>query len=355
MEIATQRIYQKSRGLSVVDELRDQDCLDGVSGGVSGVTNHDYNYMEEMILESDQKGKSRFDSVYVFWKGKSVKLSFLSFGSEKELQRVCKNIYRYDAPYYLSGNKGKVIADDKEGNRITVARPPFHISWMFHVRMFKSVKNLTVEELIKDKGCEMVINTIKYTMLGSVVGVIGSFGTGKTTLLKAIVRFMDPTLNIRVEEDVFETNLQNIYPRRNIESFRKTDLISMEDGLVFTKKTDADAIILGEISEQPLAAVLMQITEICKQSMFSSHQYDPDSLIEYFRNAGLATRMFNSEEVAEEQAVKAIQWVYHTEKKRGGHRFVDRISEIIPKDKELFSKDISLKAAIIKACEKNFW
>lgn len=353
LEIITQRIYQISRGLGVVDELRDQSCLDGISGGVSGITDSDYNYMEEVIFDdNNEKTMFRHDSVWVFWRGRSVHLSFLSFGSKRELQRICKNIYRYDAPYYLSGIKGKIVADDKKGNRITVARPPFADSWKFFVRKFESVRFMNIEELIKGEGSKIVIETVKYIMKDSAVVISGNMGTGKTTFLKAMIRELDPTLSIRVEEDVFETNLNRIYPKRNICSFRKTDHISLVDGMVFIKKTDGDVLILGEVAEQASAALLIQQTEISPQALCTTHQATTDKVIEAFSNAGLAMRFYNSEKVAERQVANAIQWDIHMKKTRGGVRFIERITEIIPKEEIDIPDNLPIKETFRQFCMK---
>ena len=348
LEIIAQRIYQSIRGLGVVDELRDQSCLDGVSGGVSGITDADYNYMEEILKVDIPKGIFRHDSVWVFLRGISIHLTFLSFGSKRELERVCKNVYRYDAPYYLSGIKGKVVAEDKKGNRITVARPPFADSWKFFIRKFESVKHLKIEELLQDEGSELVISLIKNIIKACMVVVItGNQAVGKTTLLKALVRFIDPSLNIRVEEDVFETWLNKIYQFRNINTFRKTDSISMEEGMDFTKKTDGDVMILGEVAEQKVAALLIQLSQYTRQTICTNHSATTDKLIEYFRNAGLAMHIFSSEAVAEEQVANAIQWDIHCRKDKNGHRFIERITEIIPRKEEIIPEDITFREATL--------
>lgn len=356
LEVITQRIYEVSRGLGPVDELRDQKCLDGVSGGVSGITSEDYNYMEDIVNDNESREIFRHDSIWILWHGKSIHLSFLSFGTEKELRRVCKNIYRYDAPYYLSGIKGKVVAEDKKGNRITVVRPPFADSWKFFVRKFESVSSvnsLTIEKLITDPGCEIVIKTLSYIIMGSFSVITGNMADGKTTLLKALIKFIPPTLNIRVEEDVFETCLNRIYPKRNINSFRKTDYISIEDGMVLIKKTDGDVIILGEVTEQLTAAALMQIAEISKISICTTHQATTQKMIEYFRNAGLAMHMFSNEAVAEEQVANAIQWDIHMDRdRRAGHRYIARITEIIPKETEDIAEDVPVNEALKQFCRK---
>ena len=49
------------------------------------------------------------DSIWIFFKGVSVRLAFLSFGTESELKRVCQNIYKYNNPGQLSDTNGYKI------------------------------------------------------------------------------------------------------------------------------------------------------------------------------------------------------------------------------------------------------
>lgn len=353
LNIVSQRIYQKIKGLGVVDELRDQSCLDGVSGGVSGIVDEDYNYMEE-VIHQNEKRIFRHDSVWVLYEGKSIHLSFLSFGSKGEIERVCKKIYQYDAPYYLAGIKGKVVAEDKKGNRITVARPPFTESWKFFVRKFDSVQNLTIEKLITDEGCEIVINLLKYLVMACMVMTIsGNQAVGKTTLLKMVIRFLAPTLNIGVEEDEFETWLNKIYPNRNITMFRKTDYISQEEGMDFQKKTDRDVMILGEVAEQNAAALLIQLTQFTRMTICTNHLGTTKKMIEYFRNALLSRKIFNSEKEAEEQVASAIQFDIHMKRGKNGHRYIERITEIIPVEMDDFPENCTLKEAWMLYLKKN--
>ena len=68
LELLAWKIYSAYKGLGIIDELRDMN-IDGVSGGVSG-------------LPGDYK------SVWIFYHGRSVHMSFLDFGSEEEPERA---------------------------------------------------------------------------------------------------------------------------------------------------------------------------------------------------------------------------------------------------------------------------
>lgn len=176
------------------------------------------------------------DSVWVFYEGKSIHLSFLSFGSELELRRVCQNIYKHNFPGQLSETTGYKVNEMADGSRVVVLRPRFAESWAFFVRKF-DVQNATLEQLIRDEHAELPIALIRYLVMGErITAITGAQGSGKTTLLMAMVRHISALLPIRVQEMSFELQLRKIYPNRNILSLRETETISGQAGLDIQKK-----------------------------------------------------------------------------------------------------------------------
>ena len=106
LNVVVQRIYQHYKGYSSIDEIRDMN-IDGVSGGVSGlpesflsqVAQTDGDYLNQVL---DKRVPRACDSIWIMFQGKSIRLEFLSFGTESELKRVCQNIYKYNNPGQLS-------------------------------------------------------------------------------------------------------------------------------------------------------------------------------------------------------------------------------------------------------------
>lgn len=138
LEIVVQRIYQQFKGFSVIDELRDQR-IDGVSGGVSGILADesfaasyglDPLRMLQASVQPDRKARMT-ESVWIFYRGKTIHMACLSFGTELELKRVCQNIYKYNHPGQLSEANGYKVNEMKDGSRVVVVRPPFSESWAF--------------------------------------------------------------------------------------------------------------------------------------------------------------------------------------------------------------------------------
>lgn len=324
LEIITQRIYQMYKGNGVIDEIRDME-IDGISGGVSGIP-------ESFNFEELNGYPHSYDSIWIFYKGKSIHLSFLSFKSERELIRVCKNIYKYNNPGQLSQVKGYTVNEMKDGSRVAVARPPFSETWVFFIRKFDSILKTDITKLITDKNNLLPIQIMKWLIKGcQVIGITGEQGSGKTTLLMSLIGFINPVYNIRVQELAFELHLRKTYPNRNIVTFRETNNISGQEGLDFQKKSDGAVSILGEVASNNVSSWLIQISQIASLfTLFTHHAKTTKDLVVSMRNALLTDGGFSNEKIAEQQVASVINFDIHMKKNVDGHRYIERITEIIP-------------------------
>ena len=337
LEIVVQRIYQAYKGYSVVDDIRDMN-IDGVSGGVSGIPPSFLDQISGMDEYFEQMGTRKipmsYDSVWIFYKGKATYLSFLSFGSESELKRVCQNIYKFNNPGQLSESVGFKINEMKDGSRVVVLRPNFSESWAFFVRKFAPPTLISAEQLLVHENKANVIELLKYLIRGArVTAITGEQGCGKTTLLMAIMKYLYPTITIRVQETAFELHLRKIYPYHNILSLRETDTITGQMGLDVQKKTDGGVNILGEVATDPVAAWMIQMAQVAsKFTLFTHHAKTFPNLITALRNSLLKIGMFNNENVAEVQVVQVINFDIHLKRGTDGTRYIERITECIPLD-----------------------
>ena len=335
LNVVVQRIYQHYKGYSSIDEVRDMN-IDGVSGGVSGlpesflsqVAQTDGDYLNEVM---EHKVPRACDSIWIFFQGKSIRLAFLSFGTEAELKRVCQNIYKYNNPGQLSDTNGYKINEMKDGSRVVVVRPSFSETWAFFVRKF-DVKRATLEQLVRDPGKEDAIALLKFLVKGArIVSITGEQGSGKTTLLMGMIENIYETMNIRVQETAFELHLRKIYPTRNILTFRETDTISGQEGLDVQKKTDGSVNIIGEVATDPVASWMIQAAQVAsKFTLFTHHAKTFPNLVTALRNSMLRTGVFTNEKTAEEQVVSVLNFDIHLTKDFKGKRYVERITECIP-------------------------
>jgi pilus assembly protein CpaF len=335
LNIVVQRIYQHYKGYSTIDEVRDMN-IDGISGGVSGlpesflsqVAQTDGDYLEQI---AEYKVPRACDSIWIMFQGKSIRLAFLSFGTEAELKRVCQNIYKYNNPGQLSDTNGYKINEMKDGSRVVVVRPSMSETWAFFVRKF-DVKRATLEQIVLFPGYEDTIDLLKYLVKGArIISLTGEQGCGKTTMLMAMIENIYETLNLRITETAFELHLRKIYPTRNILSMRETETVSGQDCLDVQKKTDGSVNIIGEVATDPVASWMIQSAQVAsKFTLFTHHAKTFPNLVTALRNSMLRSGVFTDEQTAEEQVVQVLNFDIHLVKDFRGRRYIERITECIP-------------------------
>ncbi len=325
LEILCDTVYEDF-GHGVIDRLR--DCrLEGISGGVAGVPEQFFRYGNG---GGSHPEKYAHDSVFVMLNGNTVRLSFLSFGDEQELRRVVKALIRFEAPGELSYYRPYMVNDMKDGSRVFACRPPFSESWAFFVRKFDATAEKRPEELIVGEGAEEVITALRYFVGGGLhIAITGTQGSGKTTLLKAMVRYISPKYNLRIEESVFELWMRKEFPQRNILTFRETESVDSTEGLDAFRKTDGNCLMMGEVSSIQSAALMIELSQVSEQQLFTHHAMTTEKLLGYFRNALLRTGTYSDERMAQEQVAEAIDIHVLCEKDLSGKRYIRQIAEVL--------------------------
>ena len=361
LEVVVQIIYQHYKGYSSIDEIRDMN-IDGVSGGVSGlpesflsqVAQTDGDYLDQV---AEHKVPRACDSIWIFFQGKSIRLAFLSFGTESELKRVCQNIYKYNNPGQLSDTNGYKINEMKDGSRVVVVRPSMSETWAFFVRKF-DVKRATVEQWTGNMpGNEKVIELLKYLVKGArITSITGEQGCGKTTLLMGMIENIYETMNLRITETAFELHLRKVYPTRNILSMRETDTIAGQECLDVQKKTDGSVNIIGEVATDPVASWMIQSAQVAsKFTLFTHHAKTFPDLVTALRNSMLRAGVFKNEKTAEEQVVQVLNFDIHLQKDFRGRRYIERVTECIPiVDQQTYDKDYKSEKTMDGKVQKFF-
>ena len=358
LNIVVQRIYQHYKGYSSIDEIRDMN-IDGVSGGVSGlpesflsqVAQVDSDYLGQI---TEHKVPRACDSIWIMFQGKSIRLEFLSFGSEAELKRVCQNIYKFNNPGQLSDTNGYKINEMKDGSRVVVVRPSMSETWAFFVRKF-DVKRATLEQIVRFPGKEDTIDLLKYLVKGArIISLTGEQGCGKTTMLMAMIENIYETMNLRITETAFELHLRKIYPTRNILSMRETETISGQACLDVQKKTDGSVNIIGEVATDPVASWMIQSAQVAsKFTLFTHHAKTFPDLVTALRNSMLRAGVFKDERTAEEQVVSVLNFDIHLVKDFRGRRYIERVTECIPvEDKNEYTYDYRKQKTLEDKVEK---
>lgn len=336
LELIVQRVYAGYRGLGVVDEIRDMN-IDGVSGGVSG---------------KDEEERS----VWIMFQGKSIHLDFLTFGSKRELQRICRTIYRQGQPGQLSKARGYVVNEMADHARVVVARPEFCENWIFFVRKLDNLKSKKLEELFTGNNYEVIVFLLKYIVKGcQTIGITGAQGSGKTTLLMSLTEYIPGSFTMRIQESAFELQLRQLYPDRNIVSFRETDSISGQEGLDFQKKTDGTVSIVGEVASAKQAAWMLQLGQTASlYTMFTHHANSTRNLIWALQNNLLQEGQFSHEEIAQQQVVNVVRFHVHLEKDIEGRRYIESLTEIVPKQSHDGTHEYFEERQLVKRTKRGY-
>lgn len=370
-------IYQRYKGFGIIDTLLEMN-INGVNCGASGSILSNSNVNRNLRAPR---------SVWLNLWGKYIHLRFLNFGTEEELRRVVQLVCRYNSPGPLTEKRGYLVNTMHDKSRVLALRPPASEYWAVFIRRF-SLSNATTEGLIiKQLDRKMVydeeyeakldkipsmtdflkekiklsmetqniqpevfraimaneinlpgftgngflpIKMYRFLMRGEVtVAFTGRQNSGKTTMMTAVVRYMDPRYTIRVLEMAPEMYLREMYPERNILSLQETEYVSAQKLQDALKKSDAAISIVGEVATDVVAARMIQMGRIASLFTIFSHHANTASDLCYGLRDSLVSAEGMTGEAALNNVLDVIRVNSHSDFTSGGKRFVERFTEII--------------------------
>lgn len=328
VDLLTVMVYQLYKGFGILDTLREMD-INGFNCGTSG------SIMSNVAMHREGALKAS-NAVWLYHQGKYIHLRFMSFGSEDELKRIIQLMIRYNNPGALTAKRGYLVNTMYDKSRILALRPPASEYWALFVRKF-TLSDPSPKALIAKsytKRADLPIRLIEFLMRGMVTSAVtGRQGSGKTTLMASIIRYIDPRYTIRILELAPELYLRELYPSRNILSVQETDTVSasaLQDAL---KKSDAAVSIVGEVASDVIAARMIQLGQVASLfTLFSHHANTPKDLVYALRNSLVNAGGFSDMHTAEKQVTDVIKIDIHLDYSPSGERYIARISEIIPLD-----------------------
>ena len=319
-------VYQLYKGFGIVDTLREMD-INGFNMGTSGSILSNINKSKAGIMKAT-------NAVWLYYQGKYIHLRFMNFGTEEELKRIIQLLVRWGNPGPLTAKRGYMVNTMYDKSRILALRPPASEYWAIFVRKFSlsdvSPKALIVKPYTKRGDLPMTL--IELLMRGQTTcAVTGRQGSGKTTLMSSIIRFIDPRYTIRVLEMAPELYLRELYPTRNILSVQETTTVTAAELQDALKKSDAAVSIVGEVATDVIAARMIQMGQVASIfTIFSHHANTPKDLVFALRNSLVNAGGFSNMSTAERQVIDVVKVDIHLDYTPDGKRYIERISEIIP-------------------------
>lgn len=331
LNILTQRVYQETYGLSVVDMLiMEDDSLDSVSGGISGINLDNFRYNEEDAYVGNFRRPRTYESIWIIYEGKPIHLKFLSFKSAAELIRICKNLSEHGRIGHITSSEGGIKTHLADGSRVTVFRPNNGSGWAFFVRKFGSAPS-ELTDLITDEGCQYPIGVIKWAIKGCLnLFFTGDQNSGKTTNTRAAVKLIDRRQQIRTIEADFELYLNDYYYDKNILGVRPSERLEFPKLIELIKSTNAHTVLFGETASLEQAKHLIDILLAgTKRVITTGHWPTSDEMVSYFVHAMGGYGNSGTNEL-EAMVARLLHLDVHCVKDNDGHRHIDRITEIIP-------------------------
>jgi pilus assembly protein CpaF len=319
-------VYQLYKGFGIVDTMREMD-VNGFNMGTSGSILSNINKSKAGIMKAT-------NAVWLYYQGKYIHMRFMNFGTEEELKRIIQLLVRWGNPGPLTAKRGYMVNTMFDKSRILALRPPASEYWAIFVRKF-SLSDVSPQALIikpyTNRG-DLPVTLIEFLMRGQVTcGVTGRQGSGKTTLMSSIIRFIDPRYTIRVLEMAPELYLRELYPTRNILSVQETTTVTAAELQDALKKSDAAVSIVGEVATDIIAARMIQMGQVASIfTIFSHHANTPKDLVFALRNSLVNAGGFSNMSTAERQVIDVVKCDVHLDYTPDGKRYIERVSEIIP-------------------------
>ncbi len=343
--------------LSAVEEIARFRNLDLTPAELQGVAKECANDMLgfgplEELLERDDIADIMIngpDATYIEVSGIIEKAS-IQFRDNQHLTTICQRIV---GAIGRRVDEASPICDARlaDGSRVNVIIPPLAVDGScMTIRKFTKDK-LTLEKLLEfgsmSPSCAKLLMAVGRSRVNILVS--GGTGSGKTTMLNCLTRYIEPGERIITCEDACELQLQQPHVVRletrppNLEGVGE---VTMRDLVKNCLRMRPERIIVGEVRGPEAFDLLQAMNTGHDGSMGTVHANNPREAISRMENM-IAMGGLNLPTVAvREQIAGAIQVIVQVQRLRDGSRKTTHVTEITGMEGEvvtmqdLFTLDI---------------
>ena len=269
---------------------------------------------------------------YIEKKGK-LQLAPIQFRDEAHLfqiaQRICNSVGR-------RVDQTSPLADArlKDGSRVNVIVPPLSLrGTAISIRKF-SAKPITLDMMAKGGSMsEKMATALK--IAGACrfnIVISGGTGSGKTTMLNALSKMIDPGERVPTIEDAAELRLQQ--PHWLPLETRPANLegqgeITIRDLVKNSLRMRPDRVILGEIRGSECFDLLAAMNTGHDGSMCTLHSNSPRECLGRMENMVMMGDIKMPKEAISRQIADSVDLVIQVKRLRDGSRRVTNITEVI--------------------------
>lgn len=270
--------------------------------------------------------------VYVEKGGKLV-LTDVKFRDNAHLMNICTRIVsavgrRVDESTPLCD------ARLKDGSRVNIIIPPLAIDGpSVSIRKF-SKKKITLDRMVETQNLSQQMCTVLKIAAASRLNIVisGGTGSGKTTMLNALSRLIDPAERVVTIEDAAELQLQQPHVVRletrpaNLEGHGE---ITMRDLVKNALRMRPDRIILGEVRGGEALDVLQAMNTGHDGSMCTLHANRPREALVRLENMVSMGSVNLPTKAVRAQIASAVDLIVQVARMRDGVRRVQAITEVV--------------------------
>jgi len=259
----------------------------------------------------------------------------ITFPNKKALSAFAEAI-AHSVGRTIDPRRPLVDARLKDGSRVNIIAPPMSVSGLaISIRKFPK-HEITVENLLaKGEVTSQMATFLKLCVQCHVSLLIsGGTGTGKTTLLNAISRFIPENERIITIEDTAELRLQQPHvvtlETKEPHTFgERQEEVNASDLLRNTLRMRPDRIIVGEVRNIEAYDMIQALNTGHNGSMTTIHANTPRDAITRLENL-IAPRMQNTPALQiRRQIVSAFNLVIQLFTDTQGRRLISSITEIV--------------------------
>jgi len=289
------------------------------------------------------------DVTYIEVKGK-IERADINFRDGHHLLTICQRIV---GAIGRRVDESSPICDARlmDGSRVNVIIPPLSVDGAsMTIRKFKKDK-LTLDKLVEfgacTPACAKLIMAIGRSRLNVLVS--GGTGSGKTTMLNCLTRYIDKGERIITCEDACELQLQQPHVVRletrpaNLEGVGE---VTMRDLVRNCLRMRPERIIVGEVRGPEAFDLLQAMNTGHDGSMGTVHANNPREAISRMENMIAMAGLNIGPKAVREQIASAVNVIIQVQRLRDGSRKVTHVSEIMGMEgdvvtmQDLFTLDI---------------
>ncbi|MCM8556423.1 CpaF family protein [Sphingomicrobium sediminis] len=272
------------------------------------------------------------DQTFIERKGK-LELSKIQFRDEEHLFQIAQRIVnqvgrRVDQTTPLAD------ARLKDGSRVNVIIPPLSLKGTaISIRKF-SDKPITIDMMRGFGSMSEKMATVLKIAGASRMNIVisGGTGSGKTTMLNALSKMIDPGERVITIEDAAELRLQQ--PHWLPLETRPANLegqgaISIRDLVINALRMRPDRIILGEIRGQECFDLLAAMNTGHDGSMATLHSNSPRECLARMENMVMMGDIKIPKEAISRQIADSVDLIVQVKRLRDGSRRTTNITEVI--------------------------